>query len=542
MDELALPSPCLVILVGPAGVGKSTWAAANFEPGQIVSSDGLRGQVGEGPHDQAASADAFAVLDDIVTRRLRRGLTTVIDSLGMDAPTRARWLTLAERAAVPCVAAVFEVTAAVVRAQNRARAVPVPEAVVRNMLERWPSVAEAVAAEPFAQVMSIRPATRAAVGPLVPAAQTPASTTPASTTPASTTPASAVLASTTPASAVLASAVLASAVPATVAAPPTRRSLGFGLQIPRFEFPGGPAEIGPRLREIAVAAEAAGFDHLWVMDHFRQIPQVGRPWENMLDSWTTLSYLAGFTSTIRLGTMVTGITYRNIAHLAKIVATLDVLSGGRAICGLGAAWFKQEHEAYGWPFPATAERYAMLEDALELLPLIWGPGSARFEGRTITVPEAMCYPRPLQAKIPLLVGGSGEQRTLRLVARYADACNLFGDEETVARKRSVLAGHCASVGRPIDDIEVTHLSTVLVGDDLAHTRNLVDRLRPQRVGSERFARSVNAGSIEQHVERIDRFVAAGAHTMIVSLADIGVEAVERYGRVITATRAAHAAR
>ena len=163
------------------------------------------------------------------------------------------------------------------------------------------------------------------------------------------------------------------------------------------------------------------------MDHFLQIPQIGREWEDMLESYTTLGYLAGVTGRVTLGTLVTGITYRNLAHLAKIVATLDVLSGGRAVCGLGAAWFEREHRLYGWDFPPRRERYALLEDALELLPLMWGPGAPRFEGRTVTVDEAICYPRPLQERIPILVGGSGERRTLRLVARHADACNLFGD-------------------------------------------------------------------------------------------------------------------
>ncbi len=174
------------------------------------------------------------------------------------------------------------------------------------------------------------------------------------------------------------------------------------------------------------------------MDHFRQIPTVGPAWHDMLDSWTTLGFLAGATARIRLGTMVTGVTYRNVAHLGKIVATLDVLSGGRAICGIGAGLVRGEHAAYGWDFPPVGDRYALLEDALELLPLLWGPGAPPYRGRVISVPEAMCYPRPLQERVPILVGGSGERRTLRLVARYADACNLFGDADVVRRKVAVL--------------------------------------------------------------------------------------------------------
>ncbi len=505
-ESVTLPSPCLVILVGPAGVGKSTWAAAQFSGGQVVSTDALRGMVGESPNDQAASKDAFALVDEIVIRRLRRGLTTVIDSLGMDAPTRARWRAMATTAGVPCIAAVFHVVAAEVRARNLARPHPVPDRVVRGMLDRWPTVVAEVAAEPFDQVITIRPDVDVTISPIAPAR------------------------------------ARRSAAPSTPAAVARHQPLKFGLQIPRYEFPGGPAELAGQLQTIARRAESAGFDQLWVMDHFRQIPQMGRAWDNMLDSWTTLAYLAGVTETIRLGTLVTGITYRNIAHLAKIVATLDVLSGGRAICGLGAAWFRQEHDAYGWPFPSTAERFAMLEDALQLLPLMWGPGTPRFEGRTITVPEAICYPRPLQAKVPILIGGSGEKTTLRLVAQYADACNLFGDEATVRRKVEALHRHCAAAQRPPTEIDVTHLSTVLVGDDSAHTTHLVETLRPPRAGAERFARSVNAGSVDEHIDRIERFVVAGVDTIIVSLADLGPESIGRYQRVIAGSRAASGSR
>src|SRR5207237_256820 len=147
------------------------------------------------------------------------------------------------------------------------------------------------------------------------------------------------------------------------------------------------------------------------------------------------------------------------AHLAKIVATLDVVSGGRAVCGIGAAWFEKEHRAYGWRFPPLKERFALLEDALQVLPLMWGPGAPSFEGRVISVPECTCYPRPLQEHLPIMVGGSGERRTLRLVAQYADACNLFGDPPTVRHKLEVLGRHCDELGRNIDEIDVTQLST-----------------------------------------------------------------------------------
>src|SRR2546430_11637277 len=189
--------------------------------------------------------------------------------------------------------------------------------------------------------------------------------------------------------------------------------LRFGLHLSSFAFTGGTPATAERIREIATTAEDAGFDAIYVMDHFRQIPQVGRAWENFLESYTTLAYLAACTENVRLGTLVTGITYRNVGHLGKIIATLDVLSGGRAVCGLGLAWFKAEHVAYGWNFPDVNTRYALLEDALRVLPLLWGKGSPAFEGSIVSVPEAVGYPRPLQERVPIIVGGGGGRRTLR---------------------------------------------------------------------------------------------------------------------------------
>jgi alkanesulfonate monooxygenase SsuD/methylene tetrahydromethanopterin reductase-like flavin-dependent oxidoreductase (luciferase family) len=268
---------------------------------------------------------------------------------------------------------------------------------------------------------------------------------------------------------------------------------------------------------------------VWVMDHFRQIPQLGRPWEDMPESTATLGYLAAATRTLELGCLVTCVTYRNLGHLAKIVATLDVLSGGRAWCGLGAGWYEAEHAAYGWPFPPAGERLDLLEDALRLLPLMWGPGSRSFTGTRVSVPETMCYPRPLRTPVPILVGGGGEKRTLRLVARYADACNLTGDAATVAAKVAVLHGHCADTGRDPATVAVTHLSTALVGTDAE-----LARLRPGRGGA-RWQRRVNPGTVDDHVLRARALAAAGATHQFVSLPGIwSSAAVERYGEVIAA--------
>jgi F420-dependent oxidoreductase-like protein len=281
-------------------------------------------------------------------------------------------------------------------------------------------------------------------------------------------------------------------------------TLSFGLQIATFDWPGGAGQTADRLASVARAAEEAGFTSLWVMDHFIQIPQVGRHWDPMLDSWTTLGFLAGHTERATLGTLVTGVTYRNIAHLAKVVATVDVLSGGRAVCGIGAAWFEREHTAYGFGFPPAARRFDLLEDALQLLPVMWGPGAPAFEGRTVTVTEALGYPRPLQDRVPILVGGSGERRTLRLVARYADACNLFGDPASVVHKLDVLRRHCAEVSRDPASIEVTHLSSAL------------------------------DCPVEDHVGRYRALAEAGVQTAIVRFTTLDEQAIERFAPVVAA--------
>jgi F420-dependent oxidoreductase-like protein len=483
---IRLPSPCLVVLVGPSGSGKSTWAAEHFAPGQIVSSDRLRAVVGEDEHDLAASPDAFFLLDLILTRRLKRRLTTVIDSLHLDLERRSHCLSLAAEHGVPCVAIAFDVDPTELRARNRRREQPIPPSVLGQQIQAWELVKAALPGEGFA-----------AVHPPGPIAVVPGSV-----------------------------------LTAPAEAPPRLR---FGLQVPRWNWPGGPAELAPRLRAIAGAAEEAGFDSLWVMDHLRQIPTMGPAWADMPESYTTLGFLAAATDRIRLGALVTGITYRNVAHLGKIVATLDVLSGGRAMCGLGAAWYREEHEAYGFAFPSLGERFDVLEDALRLFPLLWGPGTPSFEGTVVSIPEAMCYPRPLQERIPILVGGGGERRTLRLAAQYADACNVIGEAEVVRRKVAVLRQHCDAVGRDPSAVEVTQLGTVLVGRDRADVAREVDRLRPARVGAERFARSVNAGTVADQVARLRGLAAAGVQTAIVSLAGLGpTDPVERFADVIAA--------
>ncbi|MEY2514173.1 MAG: hypothetical protein QOJ89_1531 [bacterium] len=474
VPALRLADPCLVVLVGATASGKSQWAASQFHPDQVVSSDRLRAVVGAGERDQRASRDAFELLELIVDKRLRRGLTTVIDSTGLDAARRAAWRALADRHGVPAVAVLFDVPAAVVRRRNRERADPVPSNVVSAQLRAVATVTALLDGEGFEAVHGPGPVR------LVPPA-------------------------------------VLTALDSAARQREDPLMLDFGLQLSRFGWPGHPASTAATLAQIARAAEETGFTSLWVMDHFLQIPQVGREWEDMLESHTTLGYLAGVTEHIRLGTLVTGITYRNIAHLAKIVATLDVLSGGRAMCGIGAGWFEREHRLYGWDFPPLAERFARLEDALELLPLMWGKGAPRFDGRTITVEQATCYPRPLQERIPILVGGSGEQRTLRLVARHADACNLFGDVANVRRKLAVLHEHCAAERRDPAAITVTHLAAGRVIAD----------------GEPREGQG--AATVAEHVGRLRELAEAGVQTAIIGLSDAaGPESVRAFADVIAA--------
>jgi F420-dependent oxidoreductase-like protein len=490
-EGLVLPAPCLVVLVGAAGSGKSTWAAAHFTPEQIVASDRLRAIVGAGEDDLSASGDAFALLDAIVEQRLGRRLTTVVDTLGLDAERRARWIAWAHAHDVPRVAVVFVAPAAECRARNRARNKSVPDRVLAQQVRQVNEQRALLDAE-FELVL----------------APTVVRTAPARV-------------------------ARAAPLAAEQAAAPV--GLRFGLQLPVYTWPGGAAEIRTRLRAIASAAEATGFSSIWVMDHFRQIPMFGPAWQDMLESYTALAFLAAVTERVELGTLVTGVTYRNPAHLGKIIATLDVLSGGRARCGIGLGWFREEHEAYGWPFPPLDERYARLEDTLELLPLLWGKGAPAFAGRTIDVPEAVCYPRPLQAHVPILVGGNGERRTLRLAAQYADACNIIGDVDVVTRKRAVLHAHCDALGRPREAVEITQLSTTLVGRDAADLAARLAELRPRRRSIEHYAASVNAGTVVDQIGRFRALADAGVQTAIVSLPDLGgPDPIERFAPVIGA--------
>jgi F420-dependent oxidoreductase-like protein len=241
-----------------------------------------------------------------------------------------------------------------------------------------------------------------------------------------------------------------------------------GLQVLSFTWQGGAARLGETFALIARNAERAGFSSLWVDDHFFQIPNVGPVEHEMLEGYTVLAFAAGHTNRIKLGTLVTGVTYRPPGILVKTVTTLDVLSHGRAYLGIGAAWDEQEHRGLGVPFPPVAERFERLEETLRIALQMWSGSQEPIEGkhyhleRPLNSPQAIQRPHP-----PILIGGTGERKTLRLVAQYADACNLFaflGDDE-LKRKLDVLREHCQRIGRPFEAIQKTTLDTLFLTAD-----------------------------------------------------------------------------
>jgi len=255
-----------------------------------------------------------------------------------------------------------------------------------------------------------------------------------------------------------------------------------GLQLPFFNFAGGTAAIASTLKRIATTADAGGFYSIWVMDHFFQMERLGSAELDMLESYSTLSYLAAVTDHIKLGAMVTGVIYRHPGILVKTVSTLDVLSGGRAYLGIGAAWYEREALGLGVPYPATKERFEQLEETLQIAHQMWAETIAPFDGKHYHLRETLNHPQPLsQPHPPILVGGTGEKKTLRFVAQYADACNLFAQigTEAIREKLAVLKQHCDELGRPYEQIEKTTLGTVNLAETsptaiIAELRQLAD--------------------------------------------------------------------
>lgn len=463
-----LPDPAVLVLVGASGSGKSTWARARYRSQEIVSSDDLRGVVGSGSHDLEASGDAFHLLDQIVAGRTRRGLMTVVDTLGLDRERRIRYLAAARSAGLPAVVVVFDTPTGRCRARNAERDRPVPAAALTEQLRKARSVTEALAEEGWDQVVRVDSEDQ---------------------------PAPAV-----------------TAVRATGGPGPTGDLV---LQISRF--PWGEDPVG-WLRAMAVAAAEAGFGGIALMDHLIQIPQVERAWSPIPEPFTTLGMLAGLDTQLRLGTLCTPATFRSPGILAKAFATLDVLSGGRAFCGLGAGWWQREHEAFGVPFPPIAERLDQVETAIETMRALWASGTKGYDGHRVQLPETTCYPRPV-APIPIIVGGGGERRTLRVVARLADGCNLPSDEVALAHKREVLRRHCEEAGRDPDEVAVTVLDLPVIGDDREDTWARVERLRG-RTAAATFAQRHHAGTVERQRSRLARLRESGISTIFMAPLDL----------------------
>jgi F420-dependent oxidoreductase-like protein len=248
----------------------------------------------------------------------------------------------------------------------------------------------------------------------------------------------------------------------------------FGLHLPSFTWEGGASALPQRLAQIARVAEDGGFDRVSVMDHVWQIEHVGPPEDDMLEAYTTLGYLAGKTERVQLLAVVTAVVYREPGLLAKAVSTLDVLSGGRAMLGIGAAWFEAEARGLGLPFPALGERFERLEEALQICLQMWSDDDGPYEGKHYQLARTLNSPQPA-TRPRILIGGSGERKTLRLVAKYADACNLFDGPE-LAHKLDVLKEHCLREGRDYDEIEKTVLTRFDLGPDGERVEQTIEHL------------------------------------------------------------------
>jgi alkanesulfonate monooxygenase SsuD/methylene tetrahydromethanopterin reductase-like flavin-dependent oxidoreductase (luciferase family)/predicted kinase len=462
-----LPDPALVVLVGASGSGKSTWAQHRFRAQEIVSADDLRGVVGSGRHDLDASKEAFTLLDLIVSGRVRRGLTTVVDTLGLEPDRRHSYLDLARGRGLPAVVVLFDTDPDLCRRRNADRDRPVPARVLSEQVRAFRTVADTVDQEGWDRVLRVSQESQ----------PTPSVSTPSP-----------------------------SAAPA---------GLHVVLQVSRFPWGDDPTAW---LKGIALAADQAGFTGIALMDHLIQIPQVGTAWEPIPEPWVTLGMLAGLDTRLRLGTLVTPVTFRPAGIVAKAVATLDTISGGRAFCGIGAGWWEREHHAFGLTFPTRAERLDQLETAIETMRALWAKGTKAYDGDRVALPETTCYPRP-SSDVPIIVGGAGERRTLRIAARLGDGCNLPSDVELLDRKIAVLRQHCEEVGRDPAEVAVTVLDLPVVGRTRDDVWAKVERLRG-RTPAATYALRHHAGTAAHQRERYERLSERGVSTVFVALPDL----------------------
>ncbi len=288
----------------------------------------------------------------------------------------------------------------------------------------------------------------------------------------------------------------------------------FGIQLPSFSgF--DPADLFAHVAGLATTAEEAGFDSVWVMDHFFQLPPLGGPDQPMLEAYTLLGALAARTSRIQLGTLVTGVTYRNPGILAKIVTTLDVISRGRAILGIGGAWYDVEHQALGVDYPADRVRLDMLEEAVQVCRAMFTGDDVSFAGTHFRLDHARNLPRPVQAGGPkIMIGGGGEKRTLRLVARYADMCNVTGDVSTLTRKIDVLRRHCAEVGRDPAEVGVTWMTPLILTTSSQNTAEVHEMLAAG--GSPEEIAGFTVGQPHEIPDLVAGHIEAGAEEVIFS--------------------------
>ena len=455
-------------------------AAQRYRPEEVVSSDTLRGVVGSGPHDLDASSDAFALLESIVTARLGRRLTTVVDTLGFDVARRLAWLSRAGAVGIPAALVLLDTPDEECRRRNAQRDRPLPARVLAAQLRRRREVASEVVDEGWDVV--------------VPVTGTPEAPPPAT--------------------------------PLSSARSVEDRTASTGvevlLQVSRFPWGDDPLAW---LRDVALAADEAGFAGLALMDHLIQIPQVGRPWDPIPEPWVTLGAVAALDTRLRLGTLCTPVTFRRPGITAKAAATLSALSGGRAFVGIGAGWWEREHAAFGLPFPSAPERLDELERAILVMRALWAPGTKSYAAEGVSLPETTCYPRPT-ASIPVVVGGGGERRTLRIAAEHGDACNLVAsDPQVLRRKVEVLRRHCADVGRDPAEVTVTTLDLPVVGRDREDVWRRVERLRG-RTAAAAYAARTHAGTVAEHRDRHADLARLGVSTVFLSIPDLdGPEAV-----------------
>jgi F420-dependent oxidoreductase-like protein len=296
----------------------------------------------------------------------------------------------------------------------------------------------------------------------------------------------------------------------------------FGLQIPSFTFPERPGDnVYDVARDLAREAEREGFGSVWLMDHLFQIPVVAPETDPILECWTTLAALAEATTTVKLGTLVSAVGFRPPSIVAKVVATLDVISKGRMIAGLGAGWCDWETLAYGFPFPPTPERLQQLEDAVPILRAMWTEERATFEGRHFHVRNAICSPKPIQQPhVPIMIGGSGAKVTLRIVAEHAQAHNIgLGDAATCRQVLADLHGHCDRLGRDYDAIWKTRLTPIMFAESEADIQRRIDHLRPAAEPEDAFRARTLVGTVEQVTVQLQELIDAGIQGFVVSFFD-----------------------